>query len=139
MLQGANASPRGRSARRRAFTLVEVLAALLLMAIIIPVATEGMAVASRAGVTGQRKSTAMRIAESVLNELIVQGEAQQGTASGNRVEGEINYPWTMKSETWSEDAMLHMTVTVTFTVQGSNYDVSASTLIAPASTSTPAL
>lgn len=118
---------------QRGFTLVEVLAAMLLMAIIIPVAMEGMSVASRAGILGQRKATAMRIAESVLNGLVVEGETQQGSASGTTVEGEINYPWTMKSEAWTEDAMLEMTVTVTFTVQGNNYDVSVSTLIPPAS------
>lgn len=131
----ASVSPAGKS--RRGFTLVEVLAALLMMAIIIPVAMEGMSVASRAGVLGQRKAAACRIAERVLNELIVEGETQQASTSGNTSDGDTNYPWTMRSETWSEDAMLHMTVTVTFTVQGNNYEISASTLIPPAS-STPA-
>ncbi len=125
---------RGKS--RRAFTLVEVLAALLMMAIVIPVTMEGMSVASRAGVLGQRKAAAMRVAERVLNELIVEGETQQTTSSGSIADGDMTYPWAMRSETWSEDAMLHMTVTVTFTVQGNNYDVSASTLIAPASSAT---
>ena len=131
---------RPRPARRRAlhvssaFTLVEVLASLLLMAIIIPVAMEGMSVASRAGVLGQRKAAAMRVAERVLNELIVQGDTQNSTASGNALDGDTNYPWTLRSETWSEDSMTHLTVTVTFTVQGSQYDISASTLLAPAGT-----
>jgi prepilin-type N-terminal cleavage/methylation domain-containing protein len=125
--------PNRRFGSPRAFTLVEVLAALLLMAIIIPVAMDGMSVASRAGVLGQRKAAAMRVAERVLNSLIIEGETQQGSNSGNTLDGDINYPWTMKSETWSEDAMLHLTVTVTFSVQGNNYDVSASTLLAPAS------
>jgi prepilin-type N-terminal cleavage/methylation domain-containing protein len=123
-----------RSTFQRAFTLVEVLAALLLMAIIIPVAMDGMSVASRAGLLGQRKAAAMRVAERVLNGLIVEGETQ-GSTSGNTSEGDINYPWAMKSETWAEDAMLHLTVTVTFSVQGNNYDVSVSTLIAPPSSS----
>jgi prepilin-type N-terminal cleavage/methylation domain-containing protein len=128
---GAKALPLQR--RARAFTLVEVLASLLLMAIIIPVAMEGMSVASRAGVLGQRKAAAMRVAERVLNELIVQGDTQNSTASGNALDGDANYPWTLRSETWSEDAMTHLTVTVTFTVQGNQYDVSASTLLAPTS------
>ena len=38
------------TSRNRAFTLAEVLAALLFMAIVIPVALHGMSVASRAGV-----------------------------------------------------------------------------------------
>lgn len=118
-----------RGGGARAFTLVEVLAALLMMAIIIPVAMEGMSVSSRAGVLGQRKATAMRVGERMLNELIVEGQADQNSTSGNVVEGDTNYPWSMRSENWPEDPMLHVTVTVTFTVQGNSYDVSVSTLV----------
>jgi len=111
--------------------LVEVLAALLMMAIIIPVAMEGMSVASRAGVLGQRKAAAMRVAERILNETIVMGDTQQSSSSGTIADGDTQYPWTMRTETWPEDSMLQMTVTVTFTVQGNPYDVSATTLVAP--------
>ena len=47
-------------ARRRlgagGFTLAEVLAALLFLAILIPVTMHGVSVASRAGILGQRKA-----------------------------------------------------------------------------------
>jgi type II secretory pathway pseudopilin PulG len=118
--------------RFRAFTLVEVLAALLFMAIVIPVTMQGITVASRAGSLGQRKAVAMRIADRVLNELIITGQTTSGVGSGNVIDGDTTYPWTMKSETWSEDAMTQMTVTVSFDVQGSTFDVSASTLFDPA-------
>jgi prepilin-type N-terminal cleavage/methylation domain-containing protein len=118
---------------RRGFTLAEVLAALLMMAIIIPVAMEGMSVSSRIGVLGQRKAAAMRVAERMLNELIVESQTQQASTSGTALEGETAYPWSMKSQSWPEDAMVELIVTVTFTVQGNDYDVSASTLIAAAS------
>lgn len=113
---------------RRAFTLIEVLAALLLMAIVIPVAMQGMSVASRAGLLGQRKAAAMRVAERMLNELMVTGEMNQNSASGTVGDGDTTYPWTMQSEPWSEDAMTLVTVKVTFSLQGNEYDVSASTL-----------
>jgi prepilin-type N-terminal cleavage/methylation domain-containing protein len=121
--------PRRRSGGRRGFTLVEVLASLLLMAIIIPVAMEGMSVASRAGVLGQRKAAAMRVAERVLNELVAEGQTQQSTDSGTAVDGDTAYSWTMRVENWSEDAMQQMTVAVTFQVQGNSYEVSATTLL----------
>jgi hypothetical protein len=35
----------------------------------------------------------------------------------------------MRSEAWSEDAMLQLTVTVNFIVRGNTYDVSVSTLL----------
>ena len=120
-----------RASARRAFTLVEVMAALLMMAIIIPVAMEGMSIATRAGVLGQRKATAMRVAERLLNELIAEGQTQQSSASGTVVEGSLSFPWTMRLENWPEDAMQQMTVTVQFTVQGDLYDISTTTLVPP--------
>jgi len=115
--------------RRRGFTLAEVLAALLLMAILIPVTMHGVTVASRAGTLGQRKAAAMRIAERVLEEQIVTGLFD--TASGNVVDGDTTYPWTMTNEPWTEDTMNVLTVRVSFDVQGITYDVAASTLFDP--------
>ena len=81
---------RGASSRRRAaFTLVEVLAALLMMAIIVPVAIEGMSVASRVAVLGQRKAAAMRVGERVLSELLVETQIQQASSSGTAYEGDV--------------------------------------------------
>src|SRR2546429_9589111 len=57
--------------RKAAFTLAEVLAALLFMAIVIPVALEGMHVATRAGSVAVRKREAARVAERILNESII--------------------------------------------------------------------
>src|SRR6478735_6417980 len=53
------------------FTLAEVLAALLFMAIVIPVAVQGLRIASRAGSLSERKAIAARLADSKLNELVV--------------------------------------------------------------------
>lgn len=116
---------------RRGFTLIEVLASLLLMAIVIPVAMQAVSIASRAGTLGQRKVAAARIAERMLEELIVTGQADQNSTSGNVDDGDFSYAWTMESSTWTEDQMTHMTVKVTFAIQGIEYDVSASTLFDP--------
>lgn len=123
--------PRADAFRRRClgFTLAEVLAALMFMAIIIPVAMQGMSVATRAGVMGQRKATAIRIAERVLEEMVITGETAQTSSSGVIVEGDTTYPWTMESGNWSVDPLTELTVTVTFVVQGTSYEVSVSTLV----------
>lgn len=125
----APAGPSPRRSRGAGFTLVEVLAALLMMAIVVPVTMEGMSIASRAGILGQRKAAAMRVAERVLTELIVEGDTTQTSTSGVATDGDISYPWTMRSENWPEDPMLELTVVVTFTLQGNDYTVSASTLM----------
>ena len=121
---------------RRAFTLVEVLAALLVMAIVIPVAMQGMSVASRAALAAQRKDAAMRVAERVINELSVTGGLNQTQASGSTTDGDTTFPWTMQSTTWPQDAMTQVTVTVTYTVQAHDYTTSATTLFDPATLGT---
>src|SRR5437899_934923 len=66
--------------RTAAFTLAEVLAALLFMAIVIPVALEGMHVASRAGSVAVRKREAARVAERLLNESIITTNWSNGSS-----------------------------------------------------------
>jgi type II secretory pathway pseudopilin PulG len=114
---------------RAAFTLVEVLAALLFMAIVIPAAVEGLRVANLAGQVGQRKAVAARIAERMLNELMVSGQLRSTTQKGVVQEGTQQFQWDLRSEPWSQDAMRLVTVQVTFPVQGRDYDVQLSTLV----------
>ena len=121
-----------RGAKRRSvcgFTLVEVLAALLFMGILIPVTVQAIRVASRAGQVADRKVVAGRIAERVLNELLVNGTLMQNSSSGTIEEGDRSYEWTMSSETWTEDQMNLVTVTVIYEVQGQEFDVQLSTLM----------
>jgi type II secretion system protein I len=112
-----------------AFTLAEVLAALAFMAIVIPVAIEGLHIASRAGEMAQRKDVAARIADRVLNEVLVTGQAQGGSQNGVIQENFREYRWSIRTEPWSPDTMRLVTVRVVFPVQGQDYDVQLSTLI----------
>jgi type II secretory pathway pseudopilin PulG len=115
----------------RAFTLAEVLAALMFMAIVIPVAVEGLQLASRAGEVGERKVTAARIADRVLNELIATGDWQRSSQKGTAREGVREYPWTMRLEPWNQGTLRLLTVQVSYPVQGREYDVSLSTIVDP--------
>lgn len=123
---------RSRSGNNQgAFTLVEVLAALLFMAILLPVTMHGVRIASRAGQVGERKAAATRIAERVLNELQVNGGLLQDSASGQIEERDRRYNWTMRSESWTEDRMNLVTVAVTYEVHGQQFDVKLQTLFDP--------
>src|SRR6185503_3596827 len=114
---------------RAAFTLAEVLAALAFMAIVIPVAVEGLRIANLAGEVGQRKTVAARIAERVLNEWIIGSKMQGSPQSGTIQEGMVQYRWSIRSETWSEDTMNLVTVRVIYPAQGRDFDVRLSTLV----------
>ena len=113
---------------RAAFTLAEVLAALLFLAIVIPVALEGLRIASLAGQVGERKAVAARVADRVLSELAVAGSLPSGD-NGSVTEGPHEYRWTVESGAWVEDSALQeTTVRVVYFVQGREYEVTVSTL-----------
>jgi type II secretory pathway pseudopilin PulG len=121
----------------RAFTLAEVLAAMMFMAIVIPAAVQGLRVASLAGEVSQRKIVATRIGNKILNELKVTGQLQNSGQSGVVKQGGLQYNWSVRSQIWNEDMTTHMnqvTLTVTYAAQGKDYDVRLSTLIAQATT-----
>src|SRR4051794_32878567 len=112
--------PRRKKAGRHGaggFTLAEVLAALLFMAIVIPVAVEGLRIASRAGEVAERKSAAARVAEKILNENLVTTNWNRSEQSGTLKDGGRDYRWSLRNESWSQDAMQQVTVEVTYTVQ----------------------
>src|SRR5256885_17272151 len=112
-----------------AFTLVEVLAALTLMAIVIPVAVDGLRLANLAGQIGQRKAVAARIAQRVVEESMVTDQLRGARQNGVVQEGAQQYQWSLRSEPWPQDAMRLVTVQVIFAVQGRDYDVRLSTLV----------
>ncbi len=117
--------------RAAGFTLAEVLAALLLMAIVIPVALQGLQVASRAGEMAQRKMIATRIGNMEMNSLKVMNQLN-GAGTGVVQDHGITYRWSVKCQGWTEDPISQLsqaTVTVTFPVQGRDFEVHLSTLI----------
>jgi len=124
------AAERSAEHRQAGFTLAEVLAALLFMAIVIPVAVQGLQIASRAGSVSERKAVGMRLAERKLNELLVTGQWESAVQKGVVQEGLQTYTWQLQSESWSEDgAMRLISVHVSVPVQGRDYDVQVSTLV----------
>lgn len=117
-----------RDASSRAFTLAEVLAAMLFMAIVIPVAVAGLRVASRSGEVAERKVRAARVAERVLEENLVTTNWMQSVRNGTVTEGNLEFRWTMNNENWSQDAMQQISVEVKYNVQGQEYSVKMATL-----------
>jgi type II secretory pathway pseudopilin PulG len=124
------------SARRRTtagFTLAEVLAALVFMAIVIPVALEAMHVASRAGTVSERKGEAARVAMRLLAENLVTTNWNQAVQGGTLTEGQRQFTWTLHSDPWNQDpsqnVMRQLSVEVKFTAQSQEYAVRMSTLV----------
>jgi prepilin-type N-terminal cleavage/methylation domain-containing protein len=127
MGQVANSIRRGR----RGFTLVEILAAMLFMAIVIPITVEGLIVANRFGQVAERKRQAAQLADEMLTELVLTGGWQTGNQSGNFGEDYPGFTWTLTNETWVDGALTQVSIEVTFKVQEQDYIVRLITLADP--------
>lgn len=114
------------------FTLAEVLAALLFMAIVIPVAVHGLQIASLAGTVADRKGQAARVAERLLNESLVTTNWNKSMQNGTIVDGDRQFRYTLRNDTWSQDGNMNapklLSVEVTYVVQSRDYFVRLSTL-----------
>jgi type II secretory pathway pseudopilin PulG len=117
----------------RGFTLAEVLAAMVFMAILIPVALEGLSIASRAGEVAARKSEAALVAEKVLNETIASTNWSSGGQGGTVRQGIRDFHWKLNNDSWNKDSdligMRLLSVEVTFDAQGREYKYKMSTLV----------
>jgi prepilin-type N-terminal cleavage/methylation domain-containing protein len=115
--------------REGGFTLAEVLAAMLLMAIVIPVAVEALHIASLAGEISTRKAEAARVADAVLNESIVTTNWSQSSLSGTVIENGHEFRWTLKNQLWSADSMMQLlSAEVSFSAGPRQYTVRLNTL-----------
>ena len=117
------------TAKRRAFTLVELLAAMAFMAIVIPVVMQALSIANRAGQVAQRKAIAARVADRVLSEYVANGQRSSGLQRGTVEEGPYEFRWNITIENWREDSMRMVTAQVTYPVQGKDYSVEMTTLV----------
>ncbi len=114
--------------RRSGFTLAESLAALAFLAVVIPVAVQGVRIANLAGIVAERKVVAAQVADRVLNELVVTGRwntSSQGTVD----EGRHQFSWRSESTSWERATLRQATVVVTYKVQGKDYEVRAATIL----------
>ena len=122
-------APTNSRRRRAAFTLAEVMAALLFLAIVIPTAVEALRIASLGGEVAVRKAAAARVADRILNESLVTTNWNNGTQSGTTSEGTLDFRWTLTAQNWTEDpAMQLVTAEVKYSAQGKDYSVKLSTL-----------
>lgn len=102
---------RRRALRRRGggFTLVEVLAALMLVAIVLPVAMRGVTVATAAASSARHRNEAAALAQSKLDELLANMQVQQSqmnsSMSGDFGADWPEYQWSAELGTWAPNGM----------------------------------
>jgi type II secretory pathway pseudopilin PulG len=119
-----------------AFTFVEVFAAMVFLAILIPAIVEGLSIANRTSVVAERSSIAGELAENKLNEILLSSTGGAATAaldsSGDFGTDWPGYRWEMSQDTWDQDTvntMSEVSVQVFYPVQGHERSVTLATLV----------
>ncbi len=103
---------------------------MMFLAIVIPVAVQGLQIASRAGTVALRKSEAVHVADHLLGEMVATGQWKL-SGGGTVREGIHEYRWKVESRAWEKDALKLVSLQVVYSVQNRDYDVRVSTLLDP--------
>lgn len=131
----------GRSAPRiGGFTLIEVLATLLLVGVVLPVIVRAAGSSAQLGVWSQRSATAAELADTKLAELIVTGAWEDGDDDGTfdaEVYGDAaaeRFAWSLTTDDWNTTEFTELTLTVTWEDGRGARDVSLATVVNAPST-----
>jgi hypothetical protein len=119
------------SSVRAGFTLAEVMAAMLFLIIVVPVAIGAIRVAGRAGESGARRIEAARVADRILNETVATTNDSQAQTSGVIVENGHSYRWTLQNDAWAGTPLRLLTAEVTYSLQDRESSVLMSTVAEP--------
>ena len=130
--------PRGEGVKRRhagGFSLLEVLAALLLVAIVLPVLMGALNTATHIGGLAQDRAEAARLAENKINEILLDESWQFGDDTGEfEVEDEETgqsgrYTWVLQVEEWLDPSVRKLTMTVRWERRGRPQTITLTTAV----------
>jgi len=114
---------------RRGFSLIEVLAALLLVSIVLPVVMHGFDVTTSMATVARQKTEAAALADSKMAELLATGDWKNGVLSGDFSPDQPEYKWVAQIVSWEAGSLQELDVHVVWTSRGKEYDFMVSTLV----------
>lgn len=116
----------------RGFTLIEILATFVLVAIIIPVAMEGLSLSTKMASNSKRKLEAGALAESKLTEILITGDWMDGNQKGDFGEAHSDYTWRLDVLDWEgEESVRRLDLCVEWIAGEKTHSVLLTTLAYP--------
>ena len=113
------------------FTLLEILATFVLIAIIMPVAMKGIGMAIRLAGSSVQQVEACSLAETKLAELLVTHEYLSGPQSGDFGSEWPEYRWNVQVVEWSEASLKEISVNVIWKDALQEQVITLNTLVYP--------
>jgi general secretion pathway protein I len=112
------------------FTLMEILAALLLIGLALPAIMKGVSLAGILASDSARQYEALNLAEEKLAETLLQADWQDGSTSGDFESDEYKgYEWTMNVSDWTQAGLKQVDVAVFWETRGRTREIRLSTLV----------
>lgn len=101
------------------FTLVEILATFVLIAIILPVAMHGISLAAKLASQARHRVEAGTLARQTLNDLVLSGDWAEGNREGEVSGDTTAYSWRLDVLDWEEeDAVKQLDLSVAWEDSG---------------------
>ena len=113
------------------FTFIELLATIVLIGIIMPVAMRSIGLCTRLGGQSRRKIEAASLAQTKLTELTSSQDWQTGEKRGDFGTDWPGYQWTLAVSNWTDSVVSQLDLTVTWQSQGQQRSLTFSTLVYP--------
>jgi len=113
------------------FTFIELLATVMLIAIIMPAAMHCIALCTRLGGESRKQIEAASLARAKLTDLTVSKDWQTSQKSGQFDSDWSDYKWTADISNWTDSTLRQLDLTVSWQSQGREHFVKLSTLVNP--------
>jgi prepilin-type N-terminal cleavage/methylation domain-containing protein len=120
-----------RRGRPGGFTFVELLATVVLIGIIMPVAMRTISICTRLAGQSRREIEAVSLATTKMAELVASKDWETGGKSGDFGTDWPGYQWNAEVSNWTESTVRQLDVDVLWTSQGRQRQVTLSTLVYP--------
>lgn len=119
--------------KQHGFTLVEALAALMLVAIILPFVIRAIGVSARNAAYSDREATAVMLAQSQLDEILITDAWQFGDTEGvfedHYGKDAKRYTWDLAVEDWQSTDFNELTLSVRWLRGGDEQSVQLVTVV----------
>jgi prepilin-type N-terminal cleavage/methylation domain-containing protein len=128
------ATHRNETAERRfasGFTFIELLATVVLIGIIMPVAMHSIALCTSLGGQARRQIEAASLGRSKLTELTASDDWKTSERAGDFGDDWPGYRWTAEVSNWTDSTLNQLDLTVFWQSHGKERSVTLSTLVNP--------
>ena len=114
----------------KGFTLIEILAALLLIGLVLPAVMKGISINNILASDSDHKYEALNLAESKLAEVLLEESWQNSSSQSGSFENEYeNYQWVIGASDWTQAGIKQIDIFVYWQQRNRQREIKLSTLV----------